>query len=438
MYCTPVFQKGERMKVKGLRWWIIGMVALGTAINYLARSSLGVAASTIFKELHIGEKEYSWVIMSFQMAYTAAQPICGYILDTLGLRVGFFIFAIAWSFANMAHALAFNWHTLAFCRGLLGFSEAAAIPAGIKTASEWFPSKERGIAGGLFNIGTSFGAMLAPPIVVWAILTYHWQAAFLITGGLGIIFAFLWLYLYRPPEKHRWLGEAESEYIYSGQEASLQADGEKRPKLKELLRKRNFWGIATTRFLSDPVWATLSFWLPLYLIQVRNLPLKDIAMFAWLPFLAADIGCIAGGMLSNILITKFNITTVNSRRISFTIGAVLMTSLCAVGFVQNAYAAIALISVGGFAHQMLSTMAMTLASDLFKKNQVATVSGMAGSAAWLGQLLFTLVMGLLVHQIGYTPFFIALSVLDLIAAAVIWVTIVDPQHDKADARPVVA
>lgn len=149
------------MKIKGLRWWIIGLVALGTAINYLARSSLSVAASTLFTELHITEQQYSWVIMSFQMAYTVAQSFCGYILDSIGLRIGFFIFALAWSFANMAHALAFNWQSLACFRGLLGLSEAAAIPAGIKTASEWFPSKERGVAGGLFNIGTSVGAMLA-------------------------------------------------------------------------------------------------------------------------------------------------------------------------------------------------------------------------------------------------------------------------------------
>ena len=416
------------MKIKGLRWWIIGLVALGTAINYLARSSLSVAASTLFTELHITEQQYSWVIMSFQMAYTLAQSVCGYILDSIGLRIGFFIFALAWSFANMAHALAINWQSLAFCRGLLGLSESAAIPAGIKATSEWFPSKERGIAGGLFNIGTSLGAMLAPPIVVWALIYMHWQFAFIFTGSFGLIFAFLWLFLYRPPEKHKWISEEEKQYIAAGQEKELQSDGDKRPPLRALLKQRNFWGIAMTRFLSDPVWGTLSFWLPLYLIQVRHLPLKEIAMFAWLPFLAADIGCVAGGVLSNLLITKFNVTTVNSRRIGFTIGALLMTSLSAVGFVENVYFAIALISLGGFAHQMLSTMAMTLASDLFKKNQVATVSGMAGSAAWLGQLLFTMVMGLLVHQIGYTPFFIALSILDLIAAAIIWLTVIDPQR----------
>ncbi|EBJ8402858.1 MFS transporter [Salmonella enterica] len=416
------------MKIKGLRWWIIGLVALGTAINYLARSSLSVAASTLFTELHITEQQYSWVIMSFQMAYTLAQSVCGYILDSIGLRIGFFIFALAWSFANMAHALAINWQSLAFCRGLLGLSESAAIPAGIKATSEWFPSKERGIAGGLFNIGTSLGAMLAPPIVVWAIIYLHWQFAFIFTGSFGLIFAFLWLFLYRPPEKHKWISEKEKQYIATGQETELQSDGDKRPPLKSLLKQRNFWGIAMTRFLSDPVWGTLSFWLPLYLIQVRDLPLKEIAMFAWLPFLAADIGCVAGGVLSNLLITKFHVTTVNSRRIGFTIGALLMTSLSAVGFVENVYFAIALISLGGFAHQMLSTMAMTLASDLFKKNQVATVSGMAGSAAWLGQLLFTMVMGLLVHQIGYTPFFISLSILDLIAAAIIWITVIDPQR----------
>lgn len=416
------------MKIKGLRWWIIGLVALGTAINYLARSSLSVAASTLFTELHITEQQYSWVIMSFQMAYTVAQSFCGYILDSIGLRIGFFIFALAWSFANMAHALAFNWQSLACFRGLLGLSEAAAIPAGIKTASEWFPSKERGVAGGLFNIGTSVGAMLAPPIVVWAIISWHWQFAFIISGGWGL-YLLLCGYFYIARRKNINGSQMKKKSIFSQDRRKLcSLTAISALHYSPCWKQRNFWGIAMTRFLSDPVWGTLSFWLPLYLIQVRDLPLKEIAMFAWLPFLAADIGCVAGGVLSNVLITKFHITTVNSRRIGFTIGALLMTSLSAVGFVENVYFAIALISLGGFAHQMLSTMAMTLASDLFKKNQVATVSGMAGSAAWMGQLLFTLVMGLLVHQIGYTPFFIALSILDLIAAAIIWLTIVDPQR----------
>lgn len=174
------------MKIKGLRWWIIGLVALGTAINYLARSSLSVAASTLFTELHITEQQYSWVIMSFQMAYTVAQSFCGYILDSIGLRIGFFIFALAWSFANMAHALAFNWQSLACFRGLLGLSEAAAIPAGIKTASEWFPSKERGVAGGLFNIGTSVGAMRHRRSSSGRLFPGTGSSLLLLAGGWGL------------------------------------------------------------------------------------------------------------------------------------------------------------------------------------------------------------------------------------------------------------
>nr|VXZ89477.1 Hexuronate transporter [Klebsiella pneumoniae] len=216
----------------------------------------------------------------------------GLYLSAIGLRIyfrldwftyWFLYFALARSFANMAHALAINWQSLAFCRGLLGLSESAAIPAGIKATSEWFPSKERGIAGGLFNIGTSLGAMLAPPIVVWAIIYMHWQFAFIFTGSFGLIFAFYGCFI-SPTRKHKWISEEEKQYIAAGQEKELQSDGDKRPPLRALLKQRNFWGIAMTRFLSDPVWGTLSFWLPLYLIRVRHLPLKEIAMFARLPF----------------------------------------------------------------------------------------------------------------------------------------------------------
>src|ERR1700752_3481224 len=102
------------------------------------------------------------------------QPLCGYVMDVLGLRIGLAIFALGWSLVNMAHGLAYNWQVLAGLRALLGFSEGSANPAGMKATAEWFPAQERGLAGGVFNIGASFGSMLAPPLVAWAILTYNW------------------------------------------------------------------------------------------------------------------------------------------------------------------------------------------------------------------------------------------------------------------------
>ncbi|EBH9951257.1 MFS transporter [Salmonella enterica subsp. enterica serovar Braenderup] len=409
------------MKMTKLRWWIIGLVCVGTIVNYLSRSSLSVAAPAMMKELHFDEQQYSWVVSAFQLCYTIAQPITGYLMDVIGLKIGFFIFALLWSLINMAHALAGGWISLAFLRGLMGLTEASAIPAGIKASAEWFPTKERGIAGGLFNIGTSIGAMLT-----FADSGIGTEMAFVITGGIGVLFAITWFLIYNSPNKHPWITHKELRYIEDGQESYLQDDN-KKPAVKEIVKKRNFWALAITRFLADPAWGTLSFWMPLYLINVMHLPLKEIAMFAWLPFLAADFGCVAGGFLAKFFMEKMHMTTINARRCSFTIGAVLMISIGFVSITTNPYVAIALMSIGGFAHQTLSTVVITMSADLFKKNEVATVAGLAGSAAWMGQLSFNLFMGALVAIIGYGPFFIALSLFDIIGAIILWVLIKDPE-----------
>ena len=197
------------LKIKGLRWWMIGLIMLGSVINYLTRSTLAVAAPTVLKDLHITTQQYSWIVGAFQGAIMA-QPICGYVLDVLGLKIGFAIFAIAWSLVNMAHCFANSWQAFAWLRGLLGFSEGSANPAGMKATAEWFPAKERGLAGGVYNIGASVGSMLAPPLVAWAILSYNWRAAFVITGSLGLVWVVLWLLFYQSPDRHRALSEKET------------------------------------------------------------------------------------------------------------------------------------------------------------------------------------------------------------------------------------
>lgn len=408
-------------KIKGLRWWMIALIMMGSIINYLTRSTLAVAAPTVLQDLHISARQYSWILGAFQGAIMA-QPVCGYVLDVLGLKTGFAIFAVAWALVSMAHGLAHSWQALAWLRGLLGLSEGSANPAGMKATAEWFPARERGLAGGVFNIGASVGSMVAPPLVVWAILHYNWQTAFVITGALGLVWVVLWLLLYQRPEKHPALSDEERHYISSGQEKFLQSDGG-RPSVVKILRRRNFWGIALPRFLADPTWGTLTFWMPLYLTSVRHLDLKQIALFAWLPFLAADFGCVFGGLVSMALQKYGGVSLINARRSAFTLGACLMMAVGFVGLVESPYAAIALLSLGGFAHQTLSVTAITMASDLFKRNEVATVAGMAGTLGNAGLLIFSLAIGALVATIGYTPFFICLGVLDLVGAAVLWTVV---------------
>ena len=421
----------ETTKIRGLRWWIVALIMLGSVFNYLSRSTLSVAAPTILQDLHIGEKQYSWIVGAFQ-GTIMAQPLAGYLLDVLGLGTGLTIFVLAWSLTNMAHGLAHSWGALAGLRGLLGFSEGSANPAGMKATAEWFPARERGIAGGIYNIGASAGSMLAPPLVAWAILAYNWRIAFVITGALGLLWIVFWVLFYRSPEKHPALSTAERKYIAAGQEKHLQGDGS-RPSFRTIAAQRNFWGIALPRFLADPAWGTLTFWLPLYLSRVRHFDLKQIAMFAWLPFLAADFGCVFGGALAMTLQKRARLSVVNARRWVFTLGAGLMLGVALAGFVENPYTAIALLSLAGFAHQTLSVTVITMASDLFRKNEVATAAGMAGLFGNAGLLLFSLAMGSLVATVGYAPFFACLGVLDVGGAILLWTLVRErPQNVEAE------
>jgi len=410
-------------RFRNIRWTIIGLFVVAMVINYLARSVLGVAAPAIMAEQHISAAEYSWITGAFQIGIMF-QPLAGYVLDVVGLKIGFTLFVAIWSLITMAHGLATGWMGFAGLRGALGLVEGSAQPAGMKLVAEWFPARERGVAGGIYQIGASFGAVFAPPLVAWAVLNHSWRAAFFIAGALGLVWVIAWLFWYAPPAKHRRLSPAERTLIVEGQEASL-ATHRKRPPLGELLRRRNLWAIAAARFLADPVWGMLSFWMPLYLVQVRHFDLGQIAMFAWLPFLAADLGCLFGPIVVAWL-QRRGVDLIDARRGAFTVGAVLMTGMMFVGTVTSPIAAIALLCLGGFAHQTLSVTVITLSSDLFPQDQVATATGMSGTAANLGVLIFTLVLGSMVAEVGYQPFFILLGLLDLVGAALLWVLIRKP------------
>lgn len=410
-------KRTTRFKLPGLRWWMICLIMLGSILNYLTRNTMSVAQVQLKDSLHITEKQYSWITGAFQ-GTIMLQPICGYVLDVIGLRIGFALFATAWSIINMAHGLAGSWRGLAVLRGMLGFTEGSANPAGMKATAEWFPARERGLAGGIYNIGASAGSMLAGPLVMFAVVYLNWQSAFVISGGLGLVWVGLWLVLYRSPSQHPWLSEKEAHHIAAGQEKALA--GTVRPSVWEIIAQRNFWGIAIPRFLADPMWGMLSFWLPLYLANVRHWELKEIALFAWLPFLAADFGCIFGGFLAAMLQKYAGVSLINARRLAFTTGAGLMISVAFAGRVNSPYLAIALISLAGFAHQTLSVTVITMASDLFRRSEVATVAGLAGTMGNAGVLAFTLVVGALVSRIGYSPFFVCLSVLDVLGAIVLW------------------
>jgi ACS family hexuronate transporter-like MFS transporter len=403
--------------ITGLRWWIIALVCAGTIVNYLSRNSLGVLAPELKTLLHMSTQQYSYVVAAFQVGYTIMQPVCGLIIDLIGLRIGFAIFACLWSLVGCLHGFANGWMSLAALRGLMGLSEAVAIPAGMKVVAEWFPNKEKSVAVGYFNAGTSLGSLLAPPLVVFLSLHYGWRSAFAVTGALGFFWAAAWFLFYRSPAEHTRISDNERDTILLGQSAIGIGTGKR--GLRSVLGTRRFWAIAQARFFAEPAWQTFSFWIPLYLVTERHMDLKEIALFAWLPFLAADLGGLFGGYLSPFLMKHLRVPLIWSRIAGVVLGAVMMIGPACIGFVASPYQAIALFCVGGFAHQMISALVNTLSADVFEPGEVGTASGFAGMAAWIGGLGFSLLVGALADSIGYKPLFAALGAFDLIGATLL-------------------
>ncbi|WP_312053059.1 MFS transporter [Pantoea brenneri] len=401
--------------IKNLRWWMLGMFLLGVTVNYITRNSLGILAPELKNSLNMSTEQYSWVVAGFQLAYTLFQPVCGWLIDVIGLKMGFLICALIWSVTCLLHAGAGSWLHLALLRFVMGASEAAATPANAKAIGDWFPKKERPVAAGWAGVGFSVGAMLAPPIIYLAHISFGWQGAFLLTGGLGLLWVGLWWWGYHAPDRHPRLSDEERAFINQDNEAI----GEKLPfftALKVIGKEKKFYGIAIPAFLAEPAWAVLSFWVPLYLANERGMDLKQIVMFAWLPFLAADLGSVASGYLTKIYVRWFGLTRVNSIVASSVTGALLMVSLALMTLVDDPWLAIALISVGGFGHQVISCMLSALVVERFDRRQMATVNGMRGSCAWIASFIFSLIIGVTADTIGFNPLFVAMGFFDLIGA----------------------
>ncbi|MRS21288.1 MFS transporter [Enterobacteriaceae bacterium RIT692] len=407
---------GTKRTFRHLRWWVLVLFLAGVTVNYITRNSLGLLAPELKDSLNITTEQYSYIVGAFQLAYTFFQPICGWLIDVIGLKVGFLICASVWAIACLFHAGAGSWLHLAILRFVMGSAEAAATPANAKVIGEWFPKKERPIAAGWAGVGFSLGAMLAPPIIYFAHAAFGgWQGAFLFTGALALGWVLLWWWLYRDPDQHPNLSKSELDFIRQDNEPPAV----KLPfftALKTVSKNKRFYGIAIPAFMAEPAWGVLSFWVPLYLAKELGMDLKQIVMFAWLPFLAADLGSAASGYLTRLYTKIFGFTQVNSVVASSVTGAFLMLSLAAVAMTKDPYVAIALISIGGFGHQIISCMLSALVVEKFDKGQMATVNGMRGSFAWISSFLFSLLIGVTADTIGFNPLFVAMGFFDLIGA----------------------
>src|SRR5688572_24310884 len=292
-------------KIHGLRWIIIGLIFFATLINYIDRLTVSVLAPLIVADLNLTNTEFGGIATWFLFAYTISQTLSGKLYDRIGIKKGFTASIILWSLAAMAHAWSVGLRSLSAFRFLLGLGEAGNWPGAAKTVAEWFPARQRAFGMAIFNSGAAIGSIVAPPIIV-GLYTYfgHWQPVFIATGLLGFVWLAVWWLVYEKPEEHKWLTADEFYVIREDEILTTDYHDDPAPGWFELLKYRQTWSIIIARFLVDPIWWLYITWLPLFLNQVHGFDLKQIGLFAWVPFVAADAGSLFGGWLSGFLIGR--------------------------------------------------------------------------------------------------------------------------------------
>jgi len=394
-------------KLKNLRWYIAALLFTSTVINYIDRQTLSVAGPRIKQDLHLSQIQYGHILQMFLLAYTVMYVVSGFLVDRWGTRKSLAIFVGWWSVANVLHFFARSAASLGAFRFLLGMGEPGNYNAAGRAASEWFPSKERAFINGLVNAGSAIGAVIATPLVAWLIIHYGWRYAFVATGLLGIVWLVPWLMLYRLPEEHPAITEAELAYIQSG--PRVVCEGEK-PTTMQLLRKPDIWGLMLARFFSDPVWWFYLFWLPSFLQEQRGFTLAQIAFFGWMPYLASDAGGLIGGWLSDRLIVRLG-SPVRARMLPMAVSALAMPISLLVPRLHTPGGMIAVLCTVTFFHMAWKTNLMTITNDVYPAECIGTVSGILMFGSGVGGFLFQGITAGLVQHSSYSSVFVIMGFL---------------------------
>jgi MFS transporter, ACS family, hexuronate transporter len=387
-------------RLSRLRWLMIGFAFLATVINYLDRQTLSVAAPLLTEKFHMSGEAYGLVLSAFMLAYTVMNGVSGPLLDRIGTRAGYALCMAWWSTAGALHALARGPWSLGAFRFLLGMGEAGNWPAAVKVVAEWFPVRERALASGIFNSGAAIGAIVAPPLVAALVLRIGWQAAFVVVGIAGYLWLAGWLWVYRTPPQVR--GEVEA-----------------RPAAPwRLLRTRFLMSLMLSKIFLDPVWYFYIFWFPKYLSSVHGLDTAGIGRTAWIPFVTADLGNLLGGWFTGWLLRRGWSVNV-ARKSMVAVSALLMTAAIPAAFCATASAAIALVSVATFGYTSYNANALAFPADVFPKNVVGSIWGLASLGSGLGGMLFMWLSGRAIDAFGYTPAFVTFGIFPLVAVGIV-------------------
>lgn len=413
----PMMREKKQFPV---RWVIAFMLSAAIAISYFDRNTLGVAVKAIQQNIPIADDRFARLQSAFLIAYAVMYAAGGKLLDVLGTRRGFLLIMVWWSLACASHGLATTFTMLAVSRLLLGLGEGGGFPAATKAVAEWFPTHERSTAMGIINAGTAVGGVLAAPAIARILSFANWPWVFYISGGIGLLWTAWWLYEYYPPAAHPRVSRAERGL--TGEATAPRGPAEPGIPWMSLLSYPQVWGLVAAKFLTDAAWYFYMFWLPKYLYDERGFNTKEVGYYAWIPFAAAGVGCLAGGWFSSWLIQRGRSLNM-ARKIALGASAAVMPVMF---YVTRAPAgwAIVLFAIAYFGQQSWSTLVMTLPADIFPRRAVGSVAGLVGFGGAMGGVVFGEIVGrMLMHGTGYGPVFMISSTLHVMAFVIILLAI---------------
>ncbi|MEM7611615.1 MAG: MFS transporter [Pseudomonadota bacterium] len=406
-----------------LRWVIVTLVAVATVINYIDRGALAVLWPEISSELGLTKTDYAIIINVFTFAYAFGQTLFGKIFDWIGTRLGFVLAITAWSLATILHAVAHSLLTFSLFRGILGVAEAGNWPGATKANAEWFPIKERALAQGIFNSGAAIGGIVSAPIVGFLFVWFgSWQATFIVIGALGFLWLVPWLIIYKSgPATHPWLDEEERQYILTGQRsAETDQVAEYAPSSRELLSRKESWGVIMASFFIDPIWWLFVGWLPLYLNETYGFGVADIAKYAAVPYVGAMFGAWFGGLLAQSRI-KAGWSVNKTRKFVIGLGGLIMlVSLLLTIKAATPIVAVLLMAAILFGFQTAVGNIQTLPSDFYSGGSVGTLAGFAGTAAKLAVVGLNFLIPVITVN-SYAPAFAVGAGLAIMTVLSVWI-----------------
>ena len=399
------------------RWAIIALLFFATTVNYIDRTMLGLLAPTLQTELNWNEDDYGNIVTAFQAAYALGFLFMGYVIDRFGPKIGYSIAITIWTVGHVAHGFGGSVASFMAARAVLGIGEAGHFPAVVRASSEWFPQKERAYAIGWVNSGTTIGVILTAP-TLWLFMQAFglgWRETFIYSGLFGVVLLGLWLWLYSNPRESGKVSEGELKWIEHDPPEKIEKIGWSR-----IVRKREAWAFATAKFLTDPVWFLMLFWLPKYFSTTYDVDLKIVLLPMILMYLLSDVGSIAGGWFSSRLIQRGR-TPNFARKVTMIIAGLCVLPLLFVTGVSNMWLAVLLIGIALAGHQAFSTNLLSIPPDMFPKRAVGSVIGLGGFAGGIGGMIMAKSTGLVLDatQGNYTIIFAMCTTVYFLAVAAI-------------------